>query len=280
MVVPVSVSRAWSLAPDGLDLGDSFRLLFATSTTRNATSSGIVDYNNFVRNLAGGGHTDIRAYSSSFNVVGSTSAVDARDNTGTAHTDDEPGVPIYWLGGNKVADDYADFYDGDWADEANATDDDGNARSLSTFPFTGSQDDGTATIIGGISYVLGSTSGQVSVGRPDSVSGGPIGSNTTRTNTTLRPFYALSGVFQLRNNAPVFRDQLVSRRMFENTAAGQNVGDPVAASDLDSGDTLTYSLVGNEDDLAFTIVSTTGQIPDEVGSGATTTRRLSSTPWK
>ena len=24
------------------------------------------------------------------------------------------GVPIYWLGGNKVADDYADFYDASW----------------------------------------------------------------------------------------------------------------------------------------------------------------------
>ena len=28
-------------------------------------------------------------------------------------------MPIYWLNGNKVADDYADFYDEDWDDEAN-----------------------------------------------------------------------------------------------------------------------------------------------------------------
>ena len=29
------------------------------------------------------------------------------------------GVPIYWLDGTKVADDYADFYDGSWDDEVN-----------------------------------------------------------------------------------------------------------------------------------------------------------------
>ena len=28
------------------------------------------------------------------------------------------GVPIYWLNGAKVADDYADFYDGSWDSNA------------------------------------------------------------------------------------------------------------------------------------------------------------------
>ena len=27
-------------------------------------------------------------------------------------------MPIHWLNGNKVADDYADFYDEDWDEEA------------------------------------------------------------------------------------------------------------------------------------------------------------------
>ena len=52
----------------------------------------------------------IQAYSSQFRVVGSTAAVDARDNTNTTGT----GVPIYWLNGNKVANNYADFYDDSW----------------------------------------------------------------------------------------------------------------------------------------------------------------------
>ena len=40
----------------------------------------------------------------------STATVDARVNTATTGA----GVPIYWVGGEKVADNYADFYDGSW----------------------------------------------------------------------------------------------------------------------------------------------------------------------
>ena len=39
-------------------------------------------------------------------------AKDARDNTSTTYTSSDKGVPIYWLGGAKVADEYEDFYDG------------------------------------------------------------------------------------------------------------------------------------------------------------------------
>ena len=50
------------------------------------------------------------AYSDGFTVVGCTTAnVDARDNTATTFTSSEKGVPIYWLGGNKVADEYRGF---------------------------------------------------------------------------------------------------------------------------------------------------------------------------
>ena len=132
------VAADWGLVPSGLGAGDSFRLLFATSTTRNGTSTDIADYNTFVQNRAAAGHADIQGYSTGFRVVASTSATDARDNTSTTGT----GVPIYWLGGNKVADNYADFYDGSWDDETNSTDESGTARSLSAGddqPFTGSR---------------------------------------------------------------------------------------------------------------------------------------------
>ena len=42
--------------------------------------------------------------------MGSTQGVAAKDNTNSHGT----GVPIYWLEGDKVADDYADFYDASW----------------------------------------------------------------------------------------------------------------------------------------------------------------------
>ena len=52
-------------------------------------------------------------------MVGCTAAVDARDNTSTTYTATDKGVPIYWLNGAKAADQYEDFYDGSWDDEAN-----------------------------------------------------------------------------------------------------------------------------------------------------------------
>ena len=64
----------------------------------------------------------------------------------------------------------------------------------------------------------------------------------------------------LNNNPPVFTDgDSTTRSVPENTAAGQNIGDAVAATDADTGDTLTYSL-GGTDASSFRIVSTSGQL--------------------
>ena len=102
-------------------------------------------------------------------MVGSTADVDARDNTGTTYTADDKGVAIYWLGGNKVADEYEDFYDGTWDDEANAKDESGNNRStsgLSNYPWTGSDHDGTEAFnAANASRALGAS--LVQYGRPE-----------------------------------------------------------------------------------------------------------------
>ena len=94
---------------------------------------------------AAAGHTDIQAYSDGLTVVGCTEDVDAIDNTGT-------GVPIHWLNGNKVADDYADFYDGDWDDEANDKNELGNngpdASVVANYPLTGCKHIGTEAFSG------------------------------------------------------------------------------------------------------------------------------------
>ena len=61
------------------------------------------------------------------------------------------------------------------------------------------------------------------------------------------------------NRAPVFKDgDSATRFIAENTASGQSIGTPVAATDADN-DTLTYSL-GGTDASSFSIVSTTGQL--------------------
>ena len=58
--------------------------------------------------------------------------------------------------------------------------------------------------------------------------------------------------------APVFDPAAPTRTLPENTPAGQNVGDPVTATDADN-DTLTYTLNGT-DASSFNIASTSGQI--------------------
>ena len=94
----VEVPADWDLIPSGVDTGGRFRLLFVTLNRRDATSSDIAAYNSFVRNAAANGHDDIQDYSDHFAALGSTRAVDARNNTGT----DGTGVPIYWLNGPNV----------------------------------------------------------------------------------------------------------------------------------------------------------------------------------
>ena len=61
------------------------------------------------------------------------------------------------------------------------------------------------------------------------------------------------------NSAPEFAGQTATRTVPENTAAARDIGAPVAATDVDSSDTLTYTLAGT-DGASFDIVSTSGQL--------------------
>ena len=68
-----------------------------------------------------------------------------------------------------------------------------------------------------------------------------------------------TGSMVVANKAPEFAAETATREVQENSAAKADVGDPVTATDADSGDTLTYALSGN-DEMNFTIDSGTGQI--------------------
>ena len=262
------VPANWSLIPTGLDVGGRFRLIFISSGRRNGSSTDIADYNTFVQTAAAAGHADVQGHSSTFRVVGSTAGVDARDNTSTTYDADDKGVPIYWLGGNKVADQYQDFYDGRWDDEANAKDEFGNDRSTageSNYPITGSAYDGTADAGFLLPTVLGASN--VMTGRL-SHSPNPLQSDTPVSSTASRPMYGLSGVFVVSSQgktgeAPAFALDAVTRGVPENSDGGVNVGDPVTATDGD-GDTLTYRLEG-ADAASFAIDSASGQIQTKSG---------------
>ena len=180
----------WSLKPSGLEAGDRFRLIFLSSTDRNAESTDMDDYNSFVQDAADSGHSDTEPYASLFRAVACTSAVNAIQNTKTSGT----GVPIYWLDGNKAADDYADFYDGTWDEEVTARDESGTSitvpNSASTYDtWTGCNNDGTADV------ALGSSS--PTTGRLNSVvtNSGPIDSQSSDQKAHENYFYGLSPVF-------------------------------------------------------------------------------------
>ena len=63
-----------------------------------------------------------------------------------------------------------------------------------------------------------------------------------------------------KNTAPSFGATSTTRSVAENTEPGQAIGDPVAATDPDSGDTLTYSLEDRDDAAAFDIDEANGQL--------------------
>ena len=270
-----TVPADWSLIPTGLSTGDKFRLLFLSSTKRNASSTDIADYNTFIQTRAAAGHADIRDYSADFRAVGCTADTDARDNTKTTYTTTDKGVPIYWLNGAKAADQYEDFYDGSWDDEANDKNESGtNGPDTSVSanrPITGCGHDGTEAFnFGNFSRALGADS--VRLGQPNrSGSGdGPLSSDSaTSLNSITRPMYGLSAVFHVAaavvvpNNPPAFSADTAARSVAENTAAGQNVGAALTATDADS-DTLTYTLEGT-DAASFDIVSGSGQIRTRTG---------------
>ena len=181
----VHVPSGWTLTPSGLNAGDKFRLLFVTSTKRDAIGGILSNYNRFVQDRAAAGHSAIQPFKGGFRAVVSTSNEDARVNTCTTGT----GAPIHWLGGNKVADGYADFYDGSWDDRTNWRDESGNALSPGKV-WTGSNDNGTthSSRHMGASMVAG-TDGASSSAKPLT---GADGSNSEQ-----RRLYGLSPVFKV-----------------------------------------------------------------------------------
>ena len=60
------------------------------------------------------------------------------------------------------------------------------------------------------------------------------------------------------NEAPEFASAMTTISVVENTAAGENIGEPIEATDVD-GDTLTYTL-GGDDAASFDIAMSTGQL--------------------
>jgi hypothetical protein len=108
--------------PPGLNPGDSYRLVFVTSTETYSGGSNhgsnppwfttVADYNAFATTTANAVPA-LAALSTPWKAIITTESPNsnAKDNTGT-NPSSGTGVPIYNLGGRRVADDNADLWDG------------------------------------------------------------------------------------------------------------------------------------------------------------------------
>ena len=109
-------------APEGLNPGDQFRIIFVTSATIDATSNNIADYNNFVNSEAQGATYDGNKIN--WSAIVSTDAVNALTNTRSYSSS-----AIYMVDGTKVSNAYSDAARGDpgslWSSDLLAQPDEG-----------------------------------------------------------------------------------------------------------------------------------------------------------
>ncbi len=133
--------------------GQVYRLAFITSTTMDATSDSIDDYNTFVTTVA---HSspDLLALNSTWKAFVSTPTIDARDNTDTSHLPGQ-GLNVFALDGRFIGR-YLQLWDQGlvkplYRDEF--------GRILEAFAWTGTNSDGTKAV----GKEVGSSAGSVSI---------------------------------------------------------------------------------------------------------------------
>ena len=98
------------LRPDGVEAGDQYRLLIVTSQTRDAFSSDIHDYNEFVQSVADASPV-VGSWNLTWSAVVSTADTHAFENTGADPTAQDPipntdKVPVHRVDGELIYSDY------------------------------------------------------------------------------------------------------------------------------------------------------------------------------
>ncbi len=131
-------ARAGIMTPAGLSPGDKFRVAFVSSEKRDALSSNIADYDQFITGLAVAAGLDTYFGSPvTWQVLGSTNSVSAISRVPLTSP------PLYDVYGLKVADSGADLWDGT-IDSAIFYDERGFAV-LDEVVYTGTRPDGSAS---------------------------------------------------------------------------------------------------------------------------------------
>jgi hypothetical protein len=170
--------------PPGLSVGDTYQLVFITSTTDAATSSNIADYNAFVTGVAAPVTAALALLGDSvtWTAIVSTATVSAAANIGTS-TDE-----IYLLNGNEVADGTAGLFSGS-LDNAIDIDENGATKPAGALVWTGSTSSGGIAPGNG---ALGSTKPEQGVDSDTNSSW--IQNGTATSPDTSHDLYAISSV--------------------------------------------------------------------------------------
>jgi hypothetical protein len=170
LISPCSAYAA-TFIPHDLKPGDSYKLVFVTSTFTNARSNNIADYNNHVQSAFN--HTSWANEMNNSGVctdlcnwfaIASTSSVNARDNTQTNPVNvDHPDVPIYLVNGDgasitgslaQVASSKSDLWDGLLNSPINLTEKGTTPEDNINNVWTGTGNNGTVHHLFGLGSVL------------------------------------------------------------------------------------------------------------------------------
>ncbi|MDA0664319.1 MAG: hypothetical protein O3B08_15990, partial [Proteobacteria bacterium] len=198
-----SVLAAPVFHPAGLNPGDTYRLAFLTSASTDALSSDINFYNQFVTDVANGPFTDSTAqiaHNLAWKAIISTETIDARDNTGT-NPNNGAGVPIFLLDGRKLADNYADFWDGSLDTTFDYLGDGSGGLPFGEPVWTGTLADGTANPFGFVGIFDSMLS--ITYGINDSTTGTWVESLDFLSPTIDARLYAVSGIIWVDEPAPL-----------------------------------------------------------------------------
>lgn len=186
-----STGLAWQL-------DDTYRLVFVSNATRDATSSDINDYNTHVQSAANAaGHGSVNWYA-----ICSTNTVDARDNTFTTSTDTDGS--FFLMDGSVVtAKNISDLWDGT-ATAQIKLDENGNLRPNNTSVWgpwtgvwTGTKSNGTAD---GTRH-LGAGTVTIGLARAELIYWIRRANNVT--SSANLPVYGMSEVLRVQNVLPV-----------------------------------------------------------------------------
>jgi hypothetical protein len=169
------------LVPTGLEVGDTFHLVFVSSTTRDATSNDIADYDTHVQNAATAATTGIGGYTwqaiASINVP----LVHAGNNVSVTEA-------VYLVNGTEVAS--AGAFWSQTHDAAINIDENGN--SLVSDVWTGTDWEGWRNNSG--LGTLGGNAGNSAYGKSDVYLNATWAVDALQVQTTELPFYAVSEV--------------------------------------------------------------------------------------